>query len=60
MHGLKSNLIYSPTVYKREITQAVCQAMKHSSPMYKDNKNENMKRKTLPKNSTERGFPVIP
>ena len=29
MHGLKSNLIYSPTVYKREITQAGYQAMKH-------------------------------
>jgi hypothetical protein len=27
--------------------------------MYKDNKNENMKRKTSPKNSTKRGFPVI-
>jgi hypothetical protein len=28
--------------------------------MYKDNKNEKMKRKTLPINSTKRGFPVIP
>jgi hypothetical protein len=28
--------------------------------MYKDNKNEKMKRKTSPKNSTKRGFPVIP
>jgi hypothetical protein len=26
--------------------------------MYKDNKNEKKKRKTLPKNSTKRGFPV--
>jgi len=31
-----------------------------TQPMYKDDKNENMKRKTLPKNSTKRGFPVIP
>ena len=29
MHGLKSNMIYSPTVYKREITQARYQEMKH-------------------------------
>jgi hypothetical protein len=28
--------------------------------MYKDNKNENMKRKTSLKNSTKRGFPIIP
>jgi hypothetical protein len=28
--------------------------------MYKDNKNKNMKRKTSPKNSTKRGFPVTP
>jgi hypothetical protein len=28
--------------------------------MYKDNKNENMKRNTSPKNSTKRGFLVIP
>jgi hypothetical protein len=28
--------------------------------MYKDNKNEKMKRKTSPKKSTKRGFPVIP
>jgi hypothetical protein len=28
--------------------------------MYKDNKSENMKRNTLPINSTKRGFPVIP
>jgi hypothetical protein len=28
--------------------------------MYKDNKIEKMKRKTSPKNSTKRGFPVIP
>ena len=28
--------------------------------MYKNNKNENMKRKTSPRNSTKRGFLVIP
>jgi hypothetical protein len=28
--------------------------------MYKDNTNEKMKRKTSPKNSTKRGFSVIP
>jgi hypothetical protein len=28
--------------------------------MYKDNKNEKMKRKNSPKNSTKRGFLVIP
>jgi hypothetical protein len=28
--------------------------------MCKDNKNENMKRKTSPRNSTKRGFPIIP
>jgi hypothetical protein len=31
MHGLKSNLIYSPTVYKKEITQAGYQATKHQA-----------------------------
>jgi hypothetical protein len=29
MHGLKSDLIYNPTVYKKEITQAEYQAIKH-------------------------------
>jgi hypothetical protein len=29
-------------------------------PMYKEDKNEKMKRKTLPRNSTKRGFLVIP
>jgi hypothetical protein len=29
MHGLKSNLIYSPSMYKKEITQAGYQAKKH-------------------------------
>jgi hypothetical protein len=29
MHGLKSNLIHSPTVYKKEITQAGYQATQH-------------------------------
>jgi hypothetical protein len=29
MHGLKSNLIYRPIVYKKEITQAGYQVMKH-------------------------------
>jgi len=29
MHGLKSNLIYKPTVYKRKTTQAGYQAAKH-------------------------------
>jgi hypothetical protein len=29
MHGLKNNLIYNPTVYKKEITQAGYQATKH-------------------------------
>jgi hypothetical protein len=28
--------------------------------MYKDNKNEKMKRKTSPKYSTKRGFSIIP
>jgi hypothetical protein len=29
MHGLNSNLIYSPTMYKKEITQEGYQATKH-------------------------------
>ena len=29
MHGLKNNLIYNPTVYKKEITQEGYQATKH-------------------------------
>jgi hypothetical protein len=29
MHGMKSNLIYRPNVYKIEINQAGYQAMKH-------------------------------
>jgi hypothetical protein len=60
MHGLKSNLIYSPTVYKKRDNSSRISSNETPSPMYQDNKNETMKRKTLPKNSTKRGFPVIP
>jgi hypothetical protein len=31
MHGLKTNFIYNPIVYKKEITQVGYQAIKHPS-----------------------------
>jgi hypothetical protein len=60
MHGLKSKLIYSPTVLKKEITQEGYQATKHPTQCTRTIKNENMKRKTSPRNSNKRGFLVIP
>jgi hypothetical protein len=60
MHGLKSNLIYNPTVYRKEITQAGYQVTKHPAQCTRTIKNEKMMRKTPPINSTKDRFPVIP
>jgi len=60
MHGLNNNLIYKTLLCIERDNSSRIPRRKTCSPMYKDNQNEKMMRKTLPKNSTKDRFPVIP
>ena len=56
MHGLKSNLIYSPTVYKKETTQVGYQAMKHPAQCTRTIKMKRWREKLHPKIQPKEGF----
>jgi hypothetical protein len=47
-------------MYKKEITQEGYQAIKHPAQCARTIKNEKMNRKTSLRNSTKRGFHIIP
>jgi hypothetical protein len=60
MHGLNNNLMYKDLLCIERDNSSRITNNKTLIPMYKDNQNENMMRKTLPKNSTKDRFLVIP
>jgi hypothetical protein len=60
MHGLNNNLIYKTLLCIERDNSSRIPRSKTPNPMYKDNQNEKVMRKTPPKNSTPDRFPVIP
>jgi hypothetical protein len=56
MHGLNNNLIYKTLLCIERDNSSRIPRRKTPSPMYKDNQNEKVMRKTPPKNSTPDRF----
>ena len=60
MNGLNNNLIYKTLLCIERDNSGRIPRNKTPNPMYKDDQNEKVMRKTPPKNSTPDRFPVIP
>jgi hypothetical protein len=60
MHGLNDNLIYKTLLCIETDYSSRIPSSKTPNPMYKDNQNEKVTRKTSPKNATPDRFLVIP
>jgi hypothetical protein len=60
MHGLNNKLIYKTLLCVERDNSRRIPKRETPNPMYKDNQNEKVIRKTPPKNSTPDRFPVIP
>ena len=56
MHGLKSNLIYKPIVYKRKITQAGYQEANHIAQCTRTINIKRWREKIYPKIQPKEGF----